>query len=64
MEEEEYKDVDEFEQCKFCGAQAFVSLERQDEMEIDLERDLLLVCDNCEKTFWKICKVLKLGGKK
>ena len=48
------------EQCVFCGGAGTTSLERTDEFEKDVERELLLSCDTCYKGFIKVCKVLRL----
>lgn len=64
--------LEDYEKCMFCKKAGTISLERDDELNKDLERDLLLVCDNCFGKFMKIRKTLRLveeknkkkGGKK
>ena len=51
------------EKCVFCGEDdkvKLISLERDDECDKDLERDLLLACDHCQQAFVNVCKVLRL----
>ena len=51
--------------CIFCKrAPAVFSLEREDEHEEDLERELFLLCEDCQDTFVNVCDVLRLKEEK
>ena len=61
----DYKEENKEEdgKCEFCGEVdkvKLISLECEDEVDEDLERDLLLVCDHCHQAFSNVCDVLKL----